>query len=305
MSAPAPGQGVATPLVISIQSQVVYGHVGNSAAVLPLQAHGINVAAVPTTLLSNNPHYPTLRGRILEPELLADLLLGVEERGLVEAAAVIQTGYLGSAENGRLVAEFVRRALARNPAITYLCDPVMGDADLGVFVAPGVDEIIRTELVPQARMITPNQFELGLLLGRPITTIEEIVEVGSARAPTTRALTVVTGCSLADTPEGKLDTVAVAPGTHATPAAWRVTTPRIPIRPAGTGDLFSALVVANLLDEAPYPDVVARAVSSTYAVLAGTATIGAGEMCLEACVSSLTRPERVFDAVQVAPGRTA
>jgi len=81
--------------VISIQSQVVHGHVGNSAAVYPLQAAGFEVAAVPTTLLSNHPHYPTMRGRVLEADLVADLLLGVEERQLPQQAAAILTGYMG------------------------------------------------------------------------------------------------------------------------------------------------------------------------------------------------------------------
>ena len=291
-----PEPAVAAPLVISIQSQVVYGHVGNSAAVLPLQAHGINVAPVPTTLLSNNPHYPTMRGRILDSALLAELLLGVEERGLVDDAAVIQTGYLGSVENGRVVAEFVRRARARNPRITYLCDPVIGDTDLGIFVAPGVDELIRTELVPQARIITPNQFELGLLIGGDVTTTDEVIAASAANVRT-----IVTGCVLTDTPDGMLDTVAVDRTTDAAPSAWRITTPRIQIRPAGTGDLFSALTVANLLAGAPYPAMVARAVSSTYAVLEGTAASGGdgSEMRLAPCISALTRPERIFQLVAI------
>ena len=64
--------------VISIQSQVAFGHVGNSAAVFPMQMHGIDVVAVPTTLLSNRPGYPTIRGRVLDAQLLADLLRGID-----------------------------------------------------------------------------------------------------------------------------------------------------------------------------------------------------------------------------------
>src|SRR5215471_43578 len=99
--------------VISIQSQVAFGHVGNSAAVLPLQMHGIDVIAVPTTLLSNRPGYATLRGRVLDAELVADLLRGVEERGAVDEASMILSGYLGSAELATVVADFVERAKAR------------------------------------------------------------------------------------------------------------------------------------------------------------------------------------------------
>lgn len=90
--------------VISIQSQVVYGHVGNSAAVFPMQMHGIDVMAVPTTLLSNRPRYPTVRGRVLDPVLVADLLVGLEERGNSHAAdSLIETARLNSASSEQLV----------------------------------------------------------------------------------------------------------------------------------------------------------------------------------------------------------
>ena len=100
--------------VISIQSQVAYGHVGNSAAVFPLQMHGIDVVSVPTTLLSNRPGYPTIRGRVPDAELVADLLRGIEERGAVDGCRMILSGYLGSPEIAAVVADFVARAKARN-----------------------------------------------------------------------------------------------------------------------------------------------------------------------------------------------
>ena len=284
---------IATPLVVSIQSQVVHGHVGNSAAVLPLEAHGVTVATVPTTLLSNHPHYPTMRGRILEADLVADLLRGVEERGLVDVASAIVTGYVGSVENGRVVADFVERAKARNPRLTYVCDPVIGDADIGVFVAPGIEQLMRAGLVPRADVIAPNQFELGLLVGRELRSPAEVVE--AARAACRR--TVVTGCALGDTPEGMVDTLAVGPD-----GAWRVRTPRIPVRPAGTGDLFAGLLVAGLVGGAALEEATAHAVSATYAVLEGTARAGTYERCLVPCAAALTRPGRRFEAGGIAEG---
>lgn len=154
-------------LVISIQSQVVHGHVGNSAAAYAMQAEGVNVAAVPTTLLSNHPRYPSLRGRVLESDLVADLLRGVEERGLVDEAAVLVTGYLGSPGNAAVVADFVERALTRNAKLVYLCDPVIGD-DGRVYVADGILDVVRHRLLPAANLTTPNQFELELLSGLTI-----------------------------------------------------------------------------------------------------------------------------------------
>src|SRR5580704_5956244 len=120
--------------VISIQSQVAFGHVGNSAAVFPMQMHGIDVIAVPTTLLSNRPGYPTLRGRVLDAELVADLLRGIEERGALDDASMILSGYLGSAQIADVVADFVARAKIRNPKLRYVLDPVLGDRDRGLFV---------------------------------------------------------------------------------------------------------------------------------------------------------------------------
>ena len=114
--------------VISIQSQVAYGHVGNSAAVFPMQMHGIDVVAVPTTLLSNRPGYPTIRGRVLDAQLVADLLLGIEERGAVDTAQMILSGYLGSPDIAAVVADFVARAKARNPRSPIAATPCSGIA---------------------------------------------------------------------------------------------------------------------------------------------------------------------------------
>src|SRR3954447_8927229 len=187
-------------LVISIQSQVVHGHVGNSAAVPAIQAEGLNVAAVPTTLLSNHPRYPTVRGRVLEAELVADLLKGVEERGLVDEAAVIVTGYLGSPGNALVVADFVERALLRNRELVYLCDPVIGD-DGRVYVADGILDVVRHRLLPAANLTTPTQFELELLSGITIADAQGLRAACTALAGTGRTNVVATGCTLTDTPE--------------------------------------------------------------------------------------------------------
>src|ERR1700752_1756625 len=107
--------------VISIQSQVAFGHVGNSAAVFPMQMHGIDVTAVPTTLLSNRPGYPSIRGRVLDAQLVADLLRGIWERGAVDTSDMVLSGYLGSLEIAAVVADFVARARTHNPKLTYCC----------------------------------------------------------------------------------------------------------------------------------------------------------------------------------------
>jgi hypothetical protein len=158
--------------VISIQSQVVHGHVGNSAAVFPLQVCGIEVAAVPTALLSNHPHYSSMRGGVLDAVFVRDLLVGVEERGLVDTCKVLISGYLGSPAIAAAVIDFVRRAKARNPNLLYLCDPVMGDADSGFYVDDDLRALFCEGVVPLADIITPNQFEMEQLAGRAPATVE-------------------------------------------------------------------------------------------------------------------------------------
>jgi pyridoxine kinase len=261
--------------VISIQSQVVYGHVGNSAAVFPMQAKGLSVAAVPTALLSNHPHYPTMHGTILESDLVAGLLRGVEERGLIERARVILTGYLGSPENAQEVAAFVERALRRNPDLLYICDPVMGDDDLGIFVRDGLVDVFRDRLAPMAAIVTPNQFELELLSGLPARSRDALHEAMLSLAGRGTRGAAVTGCVLEDTPSGAIETVA-----------WdmreltRTAVGRLPIRPCGTGDLFAGLLVARLCAGRNLHEAAAAATQEIHAVLRRTQAENSGEMAI-------------------------
>ncbi len=194
--------------VISIQSQVAWGHVGNSAAVFPLQMHGIDVIAVPTTLLSNRPGYPSLRGRVLDAPLVADLLRGIEERGAVEGAAMILSGYLGSPEIGAVVADFVARAKSRNPKLTYCCDPVLGDRDRGLFVAADIPPLVRDRLCPLADIITPNHFEFEFLCGAKATTSAQVIAAAQALMARGPSTVIVTSAELEDTPRGEIETLA-------------------------------------------------------------------------------------------------
>ncbi len=261
-------------LVISIQSQVVHGHVGNSAAAYAVQAEGVNVAALPTTLLSNHPRYPTLRGRVLETELVADLLRGVEERGLVDEAAVLVTGYLGSPGNANVIADFVERALTRNAKLVYVCDPVVGD-DGRVYVADGILDVVRHRLLPAAKLTTPNQFELELLAGLAIADAQHLRAACAALARGGPIDVVATGCTLADTAEGQLETVLCTDG-HLS----RFATPRLPIRPYGTGDLLTGLIAAHLAKGETTERAVQLAVETIFAVLVRTQEAGTAEMRL-------------------------
>ena len=287
--------------VISIQSQVAYGHVGNSAAVFPMQMHGIDVITVPTTLLSNRPGYPTIRGRVLEAQLVADLLLGIEERGALDACEAILSGYLGSPDIAAVVAGFVARARARNPAVVYCCDPVLGDRDGGLFVQADIPPLIRDLLCPLADIITPNHFEFEWLCGAKATTTEEVI--GAARALMARgpSTIVVTSAELADTPDDAIEAVAVERCEGSTPQAqaWRVRTPKLPISPSGTGDLFASLFVSARVRGSDTADALGHAASAIFAVLETTAARGTEEMRIVETAEQLAHPKRRFDAVAV------
>ncbi len=280
--------------VVSIQSQVAFGHVGNSAAAFPMQLAGIDVIQVPTTLLSNRPGYPTLRGRILDAELVAELLAGIEERGVLDDCAMILSGYLGSAETGAAVADFVIRARRRNPALAYACDPVLGDRDRGLFVRPGVPELVRDRLCPLADLITPNHFEFETLCGVATPTIPAVIDQARRLIARGRRQVVVTSAELADTPEGAIETLAITGD-----AAWRLATPRLPIAPSGTGDLFAGLLVSALVRGAALPDALAEAGSAIHAVLETTRAAGTAEMRIVAAAAGIVRPPRRFEAVKV------
>jgi pyridoxine kinase len=280
--------------VISIQSQVAYGHVGNSAAVFPMQMHGIDVIAVPTTLLSNRPGYPTIRGRVLDAQLVADLLLGVEERGALDTTKMILSGYLGSPDIAAVVADFVERAKASHPALLYCCDPVLGDRDRGLFVHADIPPLVRDRLCRLADIITPNHFEFEWLCGAKATTSDQVIAQARALLARGPSTIVVTSAELADTPDEEIETLAVERSQ-----AWRVRTPKLPISPSGTGDLFASLFVSARVRKKHTPDALSHAASAIFGVLERTAARGTEEMRIVESAELLAHPKRRFDAIAV------
>ena len=271
---------MALPLVVSIQSQVAFGHVGNSAAALPMRACGVEVVEVPTTLLSNHPHYPTIRGRLLDPPLVADLLTGLVERGVHARAAVILSGFLGQAGMARAVADFVDAAKAANPTVIYACDPVMGDVDLGFFADEALRAAFAADLVPRADVILPNAFELAALSG---VAIDMPSDVQRARAALGRMTVVATSVPLPGRPD-RLATVAA--GAAATAV---VEVDRLPVRPAGTGDLLAGLVVARLALGHRVEEAVKRAVAGVAAALERTAPETWAELPIATALEDIVR----------------
>ncbi len=124
------------PLVLSIQSHVAYGHVGNDAAMLPLQLLGMQPVAVHTVQFSNHTGYGEFKGQVFTPAHIGDVLDGLRARGVLARCQAVLSGYLGDAGVGEAILSAVQEIRAARPALHYLCDPVMGDVGRGVFVRP-------------------------------------------------------------------------------------------------------------------------------------------------------------------------
>ena len=180
--------------VLSIQSSVAYGHVGNSAAVFPLQRLGVEVWPVHTVHFSNHTGYGAWRGPLLPADDVRDVITGIEERGVLGQVDAVLSGYQGGEDIGDVILDAVARVKTANPDATYTCDPVMGNAKSGCFVNPAIPELLRERVVPAADVITPNQFELGFLTGTEPRTLEETLasaDQAMAMGPSTVLVTSV------------------------------------------------------------------------------------------------------------------
>jgi pyridoxine kinase len=277
------------PSILSIQSHVVFGHVGNSAAAFAMQRLGCEVMPIHTVQFSSHAGYPGWRGEVFRPALIDELMVGLCSRGALAQCDAALTGYVGAVEVGLAMQRAVATLRAANPKALYCCDPVIGDVGRGVYVREGIAEFMRERAVPAADILTPNHFELDLLSGQASTSLIEAraaLHGLHARGP---KLIMVTSLILADTPPNALDVLLSVGG-----AMWRVRTPRLPIAVSGAGDLLAALFVAHLLRDAAPPQALALAASSVYGVIAATTRAKAGEMALIAAQDELVKPSRLF-----------
>jgi pyridoxine kinase len=275
--------------ILSIQSHVAFGHVGNSAAVFALQRLGVEVWPVHTVQFSNHTGYGSWRGRAFDADLIRELVQGIDERGVLGACAGVLSGYAGTAEIGAAVLDAVARVKRANPRARYCCDPVIGDADRGMYVRPAVADFLRARALPAADVATPNHFELDHLVGRTTRTLAAVldaVEALRAQGPRTVLVTSVAG---ADTPSDAIDLVACGGEGR-----FRVRTPRLPMAANGAGDTMAALFFAHLLRTGSTAQALSRAASAVFGVLQRTAAAGSGEMLLIAAQDELVHPSRLF-----------
>ena len=258
----------AKPVILSIQSNVAWGYVGNSAAVFTLQRLGFDVLQVHTVLFSNHTGYGQFRGQILSAEHIRDILAGLRDRGVLQKVGAVLSGYLGNADTGAVILDAVNDIRHANPGLRYLCDPVMGDVGRGLFVNPAIPDFLREQAIPFANIITPNQFEFELLTGSRLTSVAEAVAVARqmrGRGPDT---IIITSLATPDIPTDQLGTLAVNGQ-----GAWLVSTPKLDLHPLpnGMGDVFAATLLGRLMDGKTLPEALELATATLYSLVKATA----------------------------------
>ena len=272
------GAGPLQPLpvdVVSVQSQVVYGSVGNNVAVPTLQAFGLNVAAVPTVVLSNTPHYPSVHGGALPPEWFEGYLQDLCARGALREARAILLGYLGGPVQATALSRWIGHVHAGHPRLQVILDPVIGDHDHGIYVDPGMIEVYRRQLLPLAHGLTPNGFELQCLTGRSMDDIDSVVGAARTLLSGRTAWVAVTSAAIGSCGPDEMKVAVVTREERQVLAH-----PRIQVSPKGTGDLFSAALTGHLLAGASVFDAAARACDRVVAALECTRQAQCAELLL-------------------------
>jgi pyridoxine kinase len=279
------------PTVLSVQSRVAYGHVGNAAAVFPLQCLGVEAWALDTVAFSNHTGHGRWRGDVVAAETVATLFEGIADLGVLPSLDAVLSGYIGTAETGAVLLDIVRRVKAANPNALFCCDPVIGDTDTGSYVREGVAEFFRDAALTLGDIVTPNRFELEYLTGRTVATLAEAADAAAALRERGPKIVLLTSLNLA--PE-HLTMLASGPE-----GAWVVETPRLPAELNGCGDVTAALFLGRLLNGQSLAEALAATAASMFAVIETTVALGRYELALVASRTELAHPTRLFAPAKI------
>lgn len=280
--------------VLTIQSHVVAGHVGNSAAVFCLQRSGVEAWGLDTLQFSNHTAAKGWTGDVFPADCVNRLVDGLAVCSGLENCDGVLSGYLGAKATGEAVLNTVKRVKDVNADAFYCCDPVMGDNGT-LYVAKDIPDFMRNRAVPAADFITPNRFELGWLANQSVNSESDAIAaarrlIGNGRLKAV----VVTGL-----PVG---TDGLAALTVEAGAAWRVSTPKLKFDASvccGAGDMTTALLVANFVKTSRLPESMAKAVSSVWGIIKAAEQTNAADIPLIAAQSQIAAPDRIFEAERI------
>ncbi|XP_061774080.1 pyridoxal kinase-like [Nerophis ophidion] len=233
--------------VLSIQSHVVRGYVGNKSASFPLQVLGFEVDSINSVQFSNHTGYAHWKGQVLTADELIVLYEGIK-LNKVNHYDYILTGYSRDTSFLATVVDIIKELKKANPRLVYVCDPVMGDHG-AMYVPEELLPVYRDKVVPLADILTPNQFEAELLTGRKIHTIEDAIEAMELLHKMGPEMVVLTSTDL-PSQQGDQHLVALGSQKIAQPDGSvcdqkiRMDIPKVDAVFVGTGDLFAALLLA-------------------------------------------------------------
>lgn len=277
--------------ILSIQSHVVYGHVGNAAVSFVLQRLGMDVWPLNTVQFSNHTGYADWEGRITPPDEVQALLQGLSRRAIFPQCKAVLTGYLGSPALGDAVLDAVSMVKAANKEVIWCCDPVMGDQGRGFFVAPAIADFFKKRALPRADILTPNLFELEQISDVRVSDVDSLrlaLRLLHSKGP---RLICLTSARLADTPEQAIDMVLSTPSE-----IWRLRLPKLPLSPNGAGDVTASLVLFHFLRTLQPQHILERTGSMVFALLMVMMRLKTDELPLVAAQDEMMAPERLFTA---------
>lgn len=281
--------------ILSIQSHVSYGHVGNSAAVFPLQRIGHEVWPVHTVNFSNHTGYGQWGGELIPAAQVRNVIDGMEQRGAFERIDAILSGYQGCSDIADVIVDAVARIKEANPQAVYACDPVMGNAKSGCFVSDLIPPLLRDKVVPVADIITPNQFELEYLTGVPAHDTTSTLEAIAAAQEMGPDTVLVTSVRRPETPADAIEMIAANEQ-----GAWLVRTPFIDFKRNGSGDVTAALFTGHYIRERDAADALARTASSVFDLIETTFTADSRELLIIESQEAIAHPRLQFEVEQIA-----
>jgi pyridoxine kinase len=279
------------PTVLSVQSWVACGNVGNTAALFPLQRLGCETWSLNTVAFSNHTGYERWRGGTIRASEIATLFEGIAELGVLPRCDAVLSGYLGEADTGAVLLDIVARVKDANPRALFCCDPVMGDVGLGYYVRAGIPEFFRDRALGLADVVTPNRFELEWLSGG---AVRDLAEAGRAAETLRRRGPGIVLATSLETAADRVAAVAAGPD-----GVWAVETPRLPIEATGCGDAVAALFLGWLLKGKSVPEALTTTIAAIYGVIEATMRSGGGELALVAAQDELVSPSRPLSVRQL------
>lgn len=283
--------------ILAIQSHVVFGHAGNSAAEFPMRRLGANVWPLNTVQFSNHTQYGKWTGSVMPASHLSEIVQGIADIGQLQRCDAVLSGYLGSAEQGEHILSIVRQVKATNPNAKYFCDPVMGHPEKGCIVAPGVAEFHTRYAMPASDIIAPNLIELEILSGHGVNNVEEAVATARELIAQGPQIVLVKHLARAGYQQDRFEMLLVTADE-----AWHIHRPLVDFgerQPVGVGDVTSGLLLVKLLQGATLREALEHVTAAVYDIMVVTKRMEEYELQLVAAQDGIAKPEHYFTAVKL------